>query len=79
MIDAAKASDVDVQTALDDLIRRLPDGSVLRVDVDTVGFHRVVRGQPGLHRGRNAGVGLRACRGHRGGHGNNAEEAEQFL
>jgi molybdopterin-biosynthesis enzyme MoeA-like protein len=34
MIDAAKASDVDVQTALDDLINRLPDGSVLRVDVD---------------------------------------------
>ena len=34
MIDATKASDVDVQTALDDLINRLPDGSVLRVDVD---------------------------------------------
>lgn len=34
MIDATKASDVDVQTALDDLITRLPDGSVLRVDVD---------------------------------------------
>jgi FAD synthetase len=34
MIDATKASDVDVQTALDDLITRLPEGSVLRVDVD---------------------------------------------
>jgi FAD synthetase len=34
MIDATKASNVDVQTALDDLITRLPEGSVLRVDVD---------------------------------------------
>ena len=34
MMDATKTSDVDVQTALDDLITRLPDGSVLRVDID---------------------------------------------
>ena len=34
MIDATKASEMDVQTALDDLITRLPKGSVLRVDVD---------------------------------------------
>ena len=34
MIDATKASDIDVQAALDDLINRLPEDSVLRVDVD---------------------------------------------
>jgi FAD synthetase len=34
MIDARRTTDADVQMALDDLIHRLPEGSVLRVDVD---------------------------------------------
>jgi hypothetical protein len=34
MIDARRTTDADVQMALDDLINRLPEGSVLRVDVD---------------------------------------------
>jgi FAD synthetase len=34
MIDSIRATDADVQMALDDLITRLPEGSVLRVDVD---------------------------------------------
>ncbi len=54
------------------------DHSALGIDVDLVGLHRIIRGELALHRGRDAGIRLRARDG-RCGQRNSSQPSDESL